>query len=250
MNLLTLDIGNTNIKAGIFSNKQLEKHLIIPDIKILKSLISDYDITDIAICSVNPLLTERIKSELSHFLDHEPYIINRFNKFNLEIHYKTPETLGMDRICSLEGGLNFIGTKLIEGQYLVTIDLGTATTINILKFPNIFIGGLIAPGIQTMFNSLNKQTAQLPVLSPKDYKTLIGENTNTSLASGVINSAVSLIDKVFNHLKNFSDCKRIIAYATGGMAKSILEYLPKNIFYDEFLVLKGIRVIYNLNKNK
>ena len=103
MNLLTLDIGNTNSKAGIFNNKQLEKHLIITDIKILKKLISDNNITDIAICSVSPLVTEKIKSELSHYLDKEPFIINRFNKFNLEIHYKTPETLGMDRICSLEG---------------------------------------------------------------------------------------------------------------------------------------------------
>jgi len=167
----------------------------------------------------------------------------------LKIDYKTPETLGIDRICSAEGAFNLCGNSLITGTYLLTIDFGTATTINIVKYPNIFVGGLIAPGIITMFKSLTTKTSQLPEITIENYNLIIGDDTNSAIASGVINSAVGLIEKVINYIKKLDDYSNLIIYVTGGMADKLKKFLSNKIIYDEFLVLRGIRSLYELNKD-
>ncbi|MFC2119803.1 type III pantothenate kinase [Bacteroidota bacterium] len=245
--LLTLDIGNTNIKAGVFKGKNLEDHYIFTDFTLFKSFLNSHLISSIAISSVVPEKTKMIVELLSASYNFKPFIINNDCKFNLKINYKTPETLGTDRICSAEGAFNLCNNNLVSGTYLLTIDFGTATTINFVKYPNLFLGGLIAPGINTMFTSLATQTSQLPDLAIDNYNFIIGDDTHSSIESGVINSAVGLIEKVISHLNNLDDCSNLIIYATGGMAGKLQNFLPKNLVYDEFLVLKGIRSLYELN---
>ncbi len=246
--LLTLDIGNTNIKAGVFKGEDLEDHIIFADITLLKSVLKKHAISSIAISSVVPEKTELIVKELSENYSFNPFIINNDCKFNLKIDYKTPETLGIDRICSAEGAFILCSNSLIAGTYLLIIDFGTATTINIVKYPNIFAGGLIAPGINTMFDSLATQTSQLPDLTIDNYNFIIGDGTHSSIASGVINSAVGLIEKIVSYINNLDDCSNLIIYATGGMADKLQKFLSNKIIYDEFLVLRGIRSLHELNK--
>ena len=246
--LLTLDIGNTNIKAGVFKDEDLKDNFIFTDITLLKSLLKKHAISSIAISSVVPEKTKLIIETLSESYNFNPFIINNDCKFNLKIDYKTPETLGIDRICSAEGAFNLCGNSLTAGTYLLTIDFGTATTINIVKYPNIFVGGLIAPGINTMFKSLSTQTSQLPDLTINNYNFIIGDDTHSSIASGVITSAVGLIEKVVSYLNNLEDCSNLIIYTTGGMADKLQKFLSNKIIYDEFLVLRGIRSLYELNK--
>ena len=247
--LLTLDIGNTNIKAGVFKGKDLEYHFIFSNITKHKSSLKKHRISSIAISSVVPEKTKLIVKELSANYNFIPFIINNDCKFNLKIDYKTPETLGIDRICSAEGAFNLYGNSLMAGSYLLTIDFGTATTINIVKYPNIFAGGLIAPGVNTMFKSLTAQTSQLPDLTIDNYNFIIGDDTHSSIASGVINSAVGLIEKVVSYINNLDDCSNLIIYATGGMADKLQKFLSNKIIYDEFLVLRGIRSLYELNED-
>ena len=245
--LLALDIGNTNIKAGVFKGENLKDHYVFTDTRLLKSFLNKHEISNIAISSVVPQKFKLITELLSASYNFKPYTINKDSRFNLIIDYKTPETLGIDRICSTEGAFNLCKNKLISDTYLLTIDFGTATTFSIVKNPNIFIGGLIAPGINTMFKSLATQTSQLPDLTMDNYKFVIGNDTNSSIASGIINSAAGLVDKVINHLNNLDDCSNLIIYATGGMSGKLQNFLPNEIIYDEFLVLKGIRSLYELN---
>jgi type III pantothenate kinase len=247
--LLTLDIGNTNIKAGVFKGEDLEDHYIFNNITLLKSFLNKHEISSIAISSVVPEKTKLIVEEISASYNFEPFIINNACKFNLKIDYKTPETLGIDRICSAEGAFNFCNHSLMVGNYLLIIDFGTSTTINIVKYPNIYAGGLIAPGINTMFNSLAAQTSQLPDLTIDNYNFIIGDDTHSSIASGVINSAIGLIEKVISHINNLDDCSNLIIYATGGMADKLQKFLMNKIIYDEFLVLRGIRSLYELNND-
>jgi len=245
--LLTLDIGNTNIKAGIFTGEDLEDHYIFTDLTLLKSFLNKHLISGIAISSVVPQKTKTIVELLSASYNLKPFTINKDCKFNLKIDYKTPDTLGIDRICSAEGAFNLCTNRLISGTYLLTIDFGTATTFNIVKNPNIFMGGLIAPGINTMFNSLATHTSQLPDLTMDNYNSVIGNDTNSSIASGIINSAVGLVEKVISYLNNLDDFSNLIIYATGGMSGKLQNFLSDKIIYDEFLVLKGIRALHELN---
>ena len=245
--LLAIDIGNTNIKAGIFDRQKLLDQFIAPNFPEIISSLGSYNITAASISSVVPEKTKLIYEEVESSFRCKPFIITNNVKFNLEVKYKTPETLGIDRLCSVEGAL-IAHKNLDKGTYLITIDFGTATTINIVKYPKLFIGGLISPGIKTLFQSLNKQTSQLPELTIDKYKSFIGDDTLTSIASGIVNSTIGLIEKTVHSLLEFSDCEEVIVYATGGMADKLRSYLKQDIIYDKSLVLRGISAIFELNK--
>ncbi len=125
---------------------------------------------------------------------------------------------------------------------------GTATTINIVSPSQEFIGGLIAPGISTMLKSLNERTAQLPLPDLNNYNGLIGNSTDSSIISGVINATVGMIGETINHLSSASDQNMPIIFATGGNASYVLPHLRYKVFFEEALVLKGLKAIYDLNK--
>jgi len=248
--MLALDIGNSNIKAGYFLENKLSDFVIFKNLEELFNSVNQIKFNSAAISSVVPALTDNIKQILKDELKITPYIISKDSIFNLKLDYKIPETLGIDRICSVEAVLVIFNNSesLKEGTFLLTIDFGTATTINITAPPNNFIGGLISPGIKTMFDSLNSKTAQLPGLNFSDYKSLIGEDTNSSIASGIITASVGMIEKTINHLKEKHATKEIKCFITGGNAKQVQSFLPKDLIYDEALVLKGVNSVYNLNR--
>jgi type III pantothenate kinase len=247
--LLTLDIGNTNIKSALFDDQSLKEFIVHSDTDKVVEYLNKTTFNEAAICSVNP----RVEKLLSDNISEKG--INLFragiqNKFNFKINYETPQTLGMDRVCSAVGALEIAEKdKLIsEDQYLITVDFGTATTINIVSPHREFIGGLIAPGITTMLKSLNERTAQLPLPDLNHYKGLIGNSTNTSIISGVITSTIGMIGETINQLSAASDQIIPMIFATGGNARFILPHLKYKVLFEEALVLKGLKVIYDLNK--
>jgi len=247
--LLTLDIGNTNIKSALFENDKLIEFIVHPDTNKLFNFFGKSQITEAAICSVNPPVEKAIRDYISA-KGIKLFRASIKNKFNLKINYETADTLGMDRVCSAVGAFS-IATReklLTENQYLITIDFGTATTINIVSPSREFIGGLIAPGITTMLKSLNEKTAQLPLPDFNAYKGLIGNSTNTSIISGVITSTIGMIGETIDQLSTTSDYNMPIIFTTGGNAKYILPHLNYEVLFEEALVLKGLKVIYDLNE--
>ena len=247
--LLTIDIGNTNIKSAIFNELGLIEYFISPGFDVILKSIKHFDLKEVAISSVVPEQTKLISSKLKINFGCNPFIISKEVQFNVKLNYNSINTLGIDRICSAEGALKLNNNKLGKGSYMIIIDLGTAMTINFIKYPNEFIGGLIAPGIVTMFKSLDQQTAQLPEITINDYKSFIGDDTKSSIASGVLNSSIGLIEKSIESISNLDDCKKEITYLTGGMAEALIEYLPAEVIYDKLLVLRGIKSVYDLNKS-
>lgn len=245
--LLAIDIGNTNIKSALFAGNQLKDFTVHSSSDKAIEYINKVIFNKIAICSVNPT-KNKILSEKISTLGISTFQVNNQHKFNLTIEYETPSTLGMDRVCSVVGALELASKKNIisKNQFLITIDFGTATTLNIVSPDKKFIGGLIAPGINTMLNSLNDETAQLPLPNPGSYQGLIGNSTNSSIMSGVITSTIGLISETVNHLNNETKVFPLV-FATGGNAKIILPYLKYQIIFKESLVLEGLKIIYDLN---
>jgi type III pantothenate kinase len=269
--LIAIDIGNTRIKAGKFVHDKLTEFLSFNNVtgvlKFLKSesvLKAHQPLTEknnIAISSVVPDKTKIISEEVFKITGKSPFIISKDIKTNLTISYKSPETLGIDRFCSAEGALFLFNNSekyknYNVGSYILSIDFGTTTTINVVEHPGNFIGGLIAPGLEMMFESLKQKTAQLPHLGVSDFTSLIGNDTNSSIASGVITSVVGMIEKTINHLKEKTvgtrralSLQEVFIYLTGGNAKKIIPYLNFDFIYEEELVLYGINALYELNKN-
>ncbi len=254
--LLVCDIGNSRIKIGFFKNNKISGIKIFYNIEALIKYISNKKIDKAAVSSVVPgKLKYFIKLFNSNF-KYRPAIINKNSKFNLKIEYETPNTLGIDRICSAEGAFYLYKIKNDPVNYnknifIVSIDFGTATTINIIKYDRIFTGGLIAPGIGMMFKSLKNNTAQLPEVKLLNYKKLIGNSTKSSIASGVINSTLGMIYQTTDHLRQKNNKSKIIIYITGGNAKNLFPYFNFNYIFEEGLVLYGIKAVYeNAMKQK
>ncbi len=206
-----------------------------------------------AVSSVVPALTSKIADMVKKNLNVSPLIISRSSRFDIKINYDTPETLGIDRICSAEGAFCVFKKskeydRFDSKTFLVSIDFGTATTINIVGYPGTFMGGIITPGIKTMISSLKLNTAQLPEIDFENYKGVIGKDTKSSIASGIINSAAGLIEKTFLYLKTELNATNINTYITGGNAPGILPHLNFKYVYERGLVLKGIRSVCDLNK--
>jgi type III pantothenate kinase len=250
---LACDIGNTNIKTAIYDKDKRKSFNIFPAEKVLYNLFCEQEISEVAISSVVPNKTEEITKFLHNELKIDPFIININSKFNLSINYKTPETLGIDRICAAEGAYKLFETEYsvipqIEKFYLLVIDLGTATTLNFINLKPEFEGGIILPGIKLMANSLNINTAQLPKIDLTNYTTFIGKDTHSSIASGIINSTVGLIEKAYQHLTNTMGAKTIKIYFTGGNARIIQPYIKYENALVEDLVLRGVKVVFERNK--
>jgi len=246
---LAIDIGNTNVKAGLFNGDTLEDFLVSPDIKNIIHSVLQKEIKSTAFTSVSPIKTTEFLKLFGKNFSITPYQITHKSKFNLKIEYSTPGTLGIDRICSAEGVFNLYSKSQCNAQndFIISVDFGTATTINIVSSRGSFIGGLILPGIQMMFESLNKNTAQLPLVTENDYLNLVGSSTNSSIASGVITSITGLLEKIENDLRENKQANSVLFYTTGGNAERINQYLTVKFEYVKELVLIGVSEIYKNN---
>ena len=247
--LLACDIGNTNIKAGTFTGDNLKEFYCLPGIADLIDLINVNKFRDIVVSSVVPAKTELLLDNLSR-LKLQPVIITGTSFFNIKIDYDSPETLGTDRICSAEGAYYLFTREkdLKKDQVIISIDLGTATTLNVVKYPRIFSGGIIAPGIELMFRSLNNNTAQLPNVTIGDYKNIIGKTTTEGIASGVLHSAAGLIERALQLIKTETNATEVYIYITGGNFENIKRFLTFDYVYEKGLILYGINAIYKTSR--
>ena len=249
MRILSCDIGNSSIKFGLYSEGKLLDYSRISHEEFSHAFLAKMDFEFAAISSVVPAVTDKLTELLETQFRITPLIISKSSEFSLEINYETPETLGIDRICGAEGALFLYNkendsNKLRQDELVLTVDCGTATTINVIKSPGIFSGGVIAPGLTTMMNSLNSGTAQLPKVDLFSYNQLIGSNTESCIVSGIINATLGLLERTIAELTK--DNKNVITYLTGGNSDIIAQHFEKEFFHVKDLVLLGI---YSLAKN-
>ncbi len=244
MNLI-IDIGNTDIKIAIFKTDNLLVHYqrIIRDniIKDLERIIQEFSIAYSIISQVGksvPRLNEWLTAQ------HIPYLyLTAKLKLPFDIHYKSPKTIGSDRLGLVAGAI----LKNPESNTLI-IDAGTCVTYDFIDQNNIYHGGAISPGLKLRFKSLNDYTEKLPLLQPDETTiSLIGNDTFTSIQSGVIYGLANEIDGfIVKYNLNFTN---LTVYLTGGDEKLLDRYIKNKIFVSsKFLLLEGLNFILNLNK--
>lgn len=234
---LVIDIGNTFIKHAIFDGDELVDSVVEEQLNsdVVDALYEKYNIRKGIFSTVRAndesLLKKYNFLQLSH---HTP--------LPLTIKYKTPETLGLDRIAAVVGATcNYKKTDVL------IIDLGTCITYDFLNSKKEYLGGAIAPGFQMRFKALNHFTGKLPLINfNKDALKLIGDSTETSIISGVYNGMKNEISGTINNY--FSQYENLKIVVTGGDI-NLFDLEPKNrIFADEFLVMKGLNEILNYNE--
>ncbi|MDA3871163.1 MAG: type III pantothenate kinase [Candidatus Marinimicrobia bacterium] len=250
--LLAIDIGNTNIVIAIIDGKKIIKNWRIATshtrtedefwltLKLLSedANVAMKDIDGVIISSVVPNLSSQFKSMAITHLNIEPIIVDHTLPLELKLAVDNPSEVGADRICNAYAALKKY--KLPQ----IIIDLGTATTYDVVSENGEYLGGIISPGVEVSFRNLIKKTALLPKISFKFPKNIVGSNTVDNLQSGITYGTVTQIDGLVKKIIKEKKWTDVSVIATGGFAK-YLENKSETIEYiDNNLILDGMRMIY------
>lgn len=239
---LVVDIGNNFFKLGIFENSNLvfsffDKNDKI-DVEIEKIIHSYSKITSALISNVSSVKINDILNKLNIKI----YELDSTFIFPFKLNYKTPESLGNDRLA-----LAAAATILYPNSNNLVIDAGTCITIDFINNNNHFMGGSISPGVKMRYDSLNHYTANLPLLKNENNFNYPGDSTNASIHAGIIGGVSNEINGFIKQINSRNDKVNVIL--TGGDAKILSKTLKITIFANQNFILEGLNSILNLNKN-
>lgn len=253
--LLAIDIGNTNIiiacmeddnivcKARIATDRTRTSDQYGVEIKNMLEAYGVHisDISDCIISSVVPPVFNSVKTGVIKVIGKQPMVVGPGLKTGLNIHVDVPSQVGSDRIVIAVAALAEFEAPLI------LMDLGTATTIEVVEPENVYLGGVIFPGVKVSLDALTSRAAQLPGISLDKPKQVIGKNTVDCMRSGMMYGTAAMIDGLVERIEGELGHKCTLV-ATGGMAQFITPLCKRNIILDKDLLLKGLNIIFKKNK--
>lgn len=253
--LLAIDIGNTNITLGVFEGEGIratwrmatdvdkmpdEYAIILLDLLRHEGLGAS-DINEIALCSTVPPLVVIFEELLQRYFNIAPLIVGPGVKTGVRIRFDNPREVGPDRIANAAAAHH-----LYKGSVIV-VDVGTATTFDVISSEGDFIGGVVAPGITISAEALFTRAAALPWIELVAPKQVIGSNTIAAMQSGVIFGYAGLIEGILDRIQKQMGEKATIV-ATGGYARLIIDEAPSIKLMNPDITLIGLRLIYQINK--
>ena len=249
--LLVLDTGNTTTVAGIYDGDVLIAHWRLSSILHTSDELGIYfltllgtknisanQITGAAFASVVPSLDFPMKEAIRQYFGVTPLQVNALTDTGMKILTKNPREVGADRIVNALAGREKYGAPLIVADY------GTAITFDVVSSEGDYLGGVIAPGLNSGISALFSKAAKLPQVALNIPETVIGRNTEEAIQSGILFGNAGLTDRIIDMIRSedgMSDAKVI---ATGGHA-GLMAKVSKNIQYvDKWLTLEGLKMIY------
>lgn len=252
--LLTADVGNTNIKLGIFDGDDLRYKLRFSTNDKMTSdefaveLYTFFQIYDIdykkidgsIISSVVPKVTQPLVDAIEIVMGVRSLIIGPGLKTGMDLKIDRPETLGGDIVCGC------VGTYEKYGGPLIVIFMGTATVVAYVDENCAYRGGIIAPGVGISLDALTSRGALLPAVDLMAPKKAICTNTVDCMRSGIMNGTSCMLDGMIDLFmrETGKSCKIV---ATGGLAPQMIQNCTHEIVYEENIILNGLKSIYAKN---
>jgi len=241
--LLAVDIGNSEIKFGLFDQDTLTSKFSIPTNRDttadeLKTAVGDrlrFAIDVAIVCSVVPEVEAAMRALLHEVSNTEPIFVDNSFDFGLKINYEPLDSLGTDRLVAAFAAVEKYGAPCI------VCSLGTATTIDVVSANREFLGGVIAPGMEAMAEALHLKASRLPNVEIREPESLIGSSTVESIRSGVHYGYAAMVDGLIAKLKSGTAAARVVA--TGGNATEITFRAITEVIVDPNLVLDGLRIL-------
>ncbi len=281
--LLAIDIGNTNIVVGVFADptaapadppgvrtpgevpgllhhwrvatvldRTPDEHALL--LVALLSLVGldlpgrathdggphrSGEITGIAVSSSVPALTGVIRETTERYLPVPAVVVEAGIRTGMPIRYENPREVGPDRIVNAVAALDFYGAPTI------VVDLGTATTFDVISARGEYLGGAIVPGIEIALDALTTRAAALRGVELAAPRSAIGRTTAESIQSGVVFGTAALVDGLCARIEAELGAATIIA--TGGLGKIIVPYAERITAYEPWLTLHGLRLLFARN---
>lgn len=251
--VLVVDIGNTEIVVGVYKDDELKGYWRMSS-KYPKTVdecwallnvwfkLEEFSVDDIkaaVISSVVPSFSPVFKEIARNRLGVEPILISSRVDSGLKIKYDIPEAVGADRICNATAGYYKYGGPLI------IVDLGTATTFDVISEQGEYTGGVIALGLKGASHELHRLSAKLPGVDLEFPGQVVGTNTEDSIQSGIMWGTISLIDGIVDKIIKEKGWKNVRVVATGGMASMLIEKSERINEISPMLTLEGMKIIFN-----
>jgi type III pantothenate kinase len=254
--LLAIDVGNTTIVMGVFdSHKKLkgtwrmatgvhrmadEYAMVMCSLFELKG-ISPSEITEVVLCSVVPPLVGVFNDACKRYFNADVLTVEAGVKTGVRICMDNPREVGTDRV------VNAVAAHHLYGGPVIVIDLGTATTFDVVAENGDYIGGVISPGIAIATEALFSRTAALPRVELTHPKRTIGSNTISAMHSGIVFGYVGLIESIVDRIQKELGVKAKVV-ATGGYAGLLAQETTSIEEVNQDLTLDGLRIIYEMNR--
>jgi type III pantothenate kinase len=254
--ILCLDIGNSQIFGGVYENNHLKcyfrhnttQNYTSDELGIfLKSVLRENEIDpayiqQIAICSVVPHLDYSMNAACKKYFSLKPFFLQHDVRMNMKIKYPNPSEIGTDLLAEAIAAI-----ELYPQQNIMIIDLGTATTFGIISAHAEFLGGIIIPGIRLSMESLQSNTAKLPLVKIVKPAKLLGDSTTECIQTGLYYGQLAAIKEITERATNeiFAGQQPMII-GTGGFSHMFAE---ENVFTQIIpsIILDGLLVALKMN---
>ncbi len=252
--IVAIDIGNTNIVVGVFrgddvvavfrvssdDSKTCDEYAVLLVDLFEKHNIRIESLRGAVIACVVPRLYDTISKVVKNYLKLDPLVLGPTVKTGLAILCDNPGEVGADRIA------NGVAVYRRYKSGCVVVDFGTATTFDCVSSKGEYLGGVITPGITISSDALFSRTSKLPKVELMKPPCVIGKNTIESIQSGIVNGYASMVDGLIEKIKDEMGGE-VRVLATGGLAPLIARESSVIEEVDEYLTLKGLKYIFELN---
>lgn len=253
MALLLFDIGNTNIKIGLFRRESGLSSYALPTPRtstsdqlglylsalLAREALDTGQLEAILAVSVVPPVNPLLRQACNRFMGQVPRFVPEDIPVPLENRYERPEQVGADRLVAA-----YAARRAASTHCVVSVDFGTATTFDVVRGTS-YLGGLICPGVLSSARALAQDTAKLPQidLEPESLKLSIGRSTVESLNQGLLFGFASLVEGILDRLEDHLG-EPATVMATGGFAQQLARVCPAIANVRPELLLDGLRLVY------
>ncbi|MBN2279663.1 MAG: type III pantothenate kinase [Candidatus Marinimicrobia bacterium] len=251
---LAIDIGNTNTVIGVYHEKELinnwrlasKNARTVDEYWIVTKLFCDNAGIDVSkidgaiMGSVVPDLTQNYQQMVSQYFHRESIVVNDKINLGFALKVEVPSSVGADRIC------NVAAARVQYPLPAVVVDLGTATTFDVIDEGGDYIGGAISPGIYTASSELTRKAAKLSKIDLKNPLHYIGKTTEEHLLTGIFTGHIAMIEGLISRMQQEYG-KELTVIATGGLSQEIADHCSLIRVADKNLTLEGLRILYEFN---
>ena len=248
--IFVIDVGNTNMTMGVFCGEKLaatfrimtktprtsDEYGIMITQLLKNNGIETSDIEGAIIASVVPDVMHSLTSSIIRYLHTKPLIVGP------GVKSEDPRGIGADRI------VDAVAAYVKYGGPVLVLDFGTATTYDLITEDGRFTAGITAPGIRISSEALWKETAKLPNIEIRKPKTILAQETITSMQAGLMYGQIGQTEYIIRKVKEESGLANLKVVATGGLGRAIADETDSIDIYDSSLTLDGLRIIYDKNR--
>lgn len=254
--ILVADVGNTETTLGVYEGETLRAHWrIMTDVPrtadefglLLRQLLVDQGmhpprVDGAAIASVVPRVTLPLVAACRAWLrDKHVHLVDGSSRLPIRLDVEEPLTVGADRI------VNTLAASRLFQRDAIVVDMGTATTFDCITADGVFLGGVIAPGVLMMAESLTRKTAKLPATELVIPKRVIGRRTEENIRAGVMYGAAEAIDGLVRRIKaEWPRPAAPLVIGTGGLSETFKPLCRELEEVDPFLTLRGLEMAFRL----